>query len=132
MKRGREILALSAVRNHWFLIGCVVELSLLFARAMLVFLLGQPIFGNLKWCLRDLWLGILANLVVFPIPSEALQHDEEASRVRPIEVRPGDRPRNLQAVLANRGGERARFLADPLRRCLMTTSTIESAATFMP
>ena len=29
---------------------------------MLAFLLGQPLFGNLQWCLRDLWLGILASL----------------------------------------------------------------------
>ena len=28
--------------------GCVVELSLLFAGAMLAFLLGQPLFGNLQ------------------------------------------------------------------------------------
>ena len=25
-------------------------------------LLGQPLFGNLQWCLRDFWLGILASL----------------------------------------------------------------------
>ena len=29
---------------------------------MLAFLLGQPLFGNLQWCLRDLWHGILASL----------------------------------------------------------------------
>ena len=29
---------------------------------MLAFLLGQPLFGNLQWCLRDFWLGILASL----------------------------------------------------------------------
>ena len=50
------------MRNYWFPFGCVVELSLLFAGAMLAFLLGQPLFGNLQWCLRDLWLGILASL----------------------------------------------------------------------
>jgi hypothetical protein len=57
----RKIFGLSAVRN-WFLFGCVVELSLLFAGAILAFLLGQPLFGNLQWCLRDLWFGILATL----------------------------------------------------------------------
>ena len=50
------------MRNYGFLFGCVVELSLLFAGAMLAFLLGQPLFGNLQWRLRDLWLGILASL----------------------------------------------------------------------
>jgi hypothetical protein len=30
------------------------KLSLLFAGVMLGFLLGQPLFGNLQWCLRDL------------------------------------------------------------------------------
>ena len=39
-----------------------VELSLLFVGAMLAFLLRQPLFGNLQWCLRDLGLGILASL----------------------------------------------------------------------
>jgi membrane protease YdiL (CAAX protease family) len=29
---------------------------------MLAFLLGQPLFGDLQWCLRDLGLGILASL----------------------------------------------------------------------
>lgn len=29
---------------------------------MLAFLLGQPLFGDLRWSLRDLWLGILASL----------------------------------------------------------------------
>ena len=48
--------------RNWFLFGCVVELSLLFAGAILAFLLGQPLFGNLQWCLRDLWFGILASL----------------------------------------------------------------------
>ena len=62
LNREREIFALSAMRNNWFLFGCVVELSLLFAGAMLAFLLGQPLFGNLQWCLRDFWLGILASL----------------------------------------------------------------------
>jgi membrane protease YdiL (CAAX protease family) len=62
LERGREIFALSAMRNYWFLFGCGVELSLLFAGAMLAFLLGRPLFGNLQWCLRDFWLGILASL----------------------------------------------------------------------
>jgi membrane protease YdiL (CAAX protease family) len=50
------------MRNYWFLFGCLAELSLLFAAAMLAFLLGQPLFGNLQWCSRDLWLGSLASL----------------------------------------------------------------------
>ena len=29
---------------------------------MLAFLLGQPVFGNLQWCLRDVWLGFVARL----------------------------------------------------------------------
>ena len=29
---------------------------------MLAFFLGQPLFGDLRWCLRDLWVGILASL----------------------------------------------------------------------
>jgi membrane protease YdiL (CAAX protease family) len=29
---------------------------------MLAFLLGQPVFGDLQWCLRDLWLGFVASL----------------------------------------------------------------------
>ena len=62
LNRGREIFALSAMRNYWFLFGCVVEFSLLLAGAMLAFLLGRPLFGNLQWCLRDFWLGILASL----------------------------------------------------------------------
>jgi membrane protease YdiL (CAAX protease family) len=50
------------MRNYWFLFGCLAELSLLFAGAMLAFLFGQPLFGDLQWCSRDLWLGILASL----------------------------------------------------------------------
>ncbi len=50
------------MRNRWFVFGCAVELSLLLAGAMLAFLLGQPLFGDLSWSLRDLWLGILASL----------------------------------------------------------------------
>ncbi|HVJ58014.1 MAG TPA: CPBP family intramembrane glutamic endopeptidase [Terrimicrobiaceae bacterium] len=29
---------------------------------MLAFFLGQPLLGDLRWCLRDLWVGILASL----------------------------------------------------------------------
>jgi uncharacterized protein len=47
---------------RWFLFGCVVELSLLFVGGMLAFLIGQPLFGDLQWRLRDLWLGIFASL----------------------------------------------------------------------
>ena len=47
---------------RWFLFGCVVELALLFAGAMLAFLLGQPLFGDLRWRFHDLWLGIVASL----------------------------------------------------------------------
>jgi membrane protease YdiL (CAAX protease family) len=65
LHRGREIFALSAVRNRWFLFGCAVELSLLFVGAALAFLLGQPLFGDLRWSVRDLWLGILASLPLF-------------------------------------------------------------------
>ena len=58
----REIFVLGAVRNHLFLFGCLIEVSLLFAWVVLAFLLGQPLFGDLRWSLRDLWLGILASL----------------------------------------------------------------------
>ena len=58
----REILVLCAVRNYLFLTGCLVEVSLLFAGVMLAFFLGQPLFGDLQWRLRDLWLGSLASL----------------------------------------------------------------------
>jgi uncharacterized protein len=67
LESGREIFALSTVRNDWFLFGCLVELSLLFTGAILAFLLGQPLFGDLQWCLRDLWLGILASLPLFAL-----------------------------------------------------------------
>ena len=50
------------MRNHLFLVGCVVELSLLFAGAMLAFLLGQPLLGDLRWSLGDVWLGIVASV----------------------------------------------------------------------
>jgi uncharacterized protein len=50
------------MRNHWFLFGCLAELSLLLVAAIMALLLGQPLFGNLQWCWRDLWLGILASL----------------------------------------------------------------------
>jgi hypothetical protein len=66
---GAEIFAPSAVRNYWFLFGCVVKLSLLFAGAMLAFLLGQPLFGNLQWCLRDFWLGSLPACRCLPSSS---------------------------------------------------------------
>ena len=29
---------------------------------MLAFFIGQPLFGDLRWCLRDLWVGIFASL----------------------------------------------------------------------
>ena len=50
------------VRNYLFLVGCVVEVSLLLAAVILAFFLGQPLFGNLQWCLPDLGLGLLASL----------------------------------------------------------------------
>jgi membrane protease YdiL (CAAX protease family) len=50
-----------AVRNYMFLFGCLVEVSLLFG-GVIGFFLGQPLFGDLQWCHRDLWLGILASL----------------------------------------------------------------------
>jgi membrane protease YdiL (CAAX protease family) len=50
------------MRNHWFLFGCLAEPSLLLVAAIMALLLGQPLFGNLQWCWRDLWLGILASL----------------------------------------------------------------------
>ena len=50
------------MRIHLFLFGCLIEVSLLFAAVMLAFFIGQPLFGDLRWCLRDLWVGILASL----------------------------------------------------------------------
>jgi CAAX protease family protein len=55
-------LVLSAVRNKLFLFGCLVEVSLLLPAVMLTFSLGQPLFGNLHWRLRDFGLGLVASL----------------------------------------------------------------------
>ena len=57
-----EIFVVCAVRNYLFLVGCVIEVSLLLAGVMLAFLLGQPLFSDLQWSLRDLGIGILASL----------------------------------------------------------------------
>ena len=62
MNERGEIFVVCAVRNYLFLVGCVIEVSLLLAGVMLAFLLGQPLFSDLQWSLRDLGIGILASL----------------------------------------------------------------------
>ena len=50
------------VRNYPLLFGCLAELSLLLPGVLLAFSLGQPLFGNLQWSLRDFGFGLLASL----------------------------------------------------------------------
>lgn len=51
-----------AARSRFFWLGCAIETALLAIAFVLAYLLGRPLFSDLRWSLTDLLLGLAASL----------------------------------------------------------------------